>query len=264
MKKTILSSLMMVLLLSLCQNQKALAQNKDRIVYNYTALTSKPQYPGGAAQLYRFLTSNLEYPKAAIAKNIQGTVFISFIVEMDGTISNLKANTRLGAGTDEEAIRVIKLSEKWKPGLIDAKPVAVKYNLPIKFVLPNNPKKLAENAEKPRETAVEKDNIYNLIAVETPPTYPGGMAEFYKFLGKNLKYPKLAKENKVSGTIYISFIVEKNGKITNIKAINKLGSGIEEEAIRVMNLSQKWNPGMQSGKPVYVKYSIPIKFSIPK
>jgi len=115
------------------------------------------------------------------------------------------------------------------------------------------------------KTFAQDNKLYDHVSLEHPPTYPGGIAQFYKFIGENIKYPKAASDNKVTGTVYISFIVEKDGSLTDIETkARKLGSGTDEEAIRVLKLSKKWNPGMEDGKPVRVKYNIPIKFSMKK
>ena len=106
------------------------------------------------------------------------------------------------------------------------------------------------------------EKLYNFVSMENPPTYPGGMAAFYKFLGQNIKYPADAVEKNVQGNVVLSFMVAKDGSINDVKVDQKLGSGTDEEAVRVLKMSKKWNPGTQEGKPVNVKYSIPVKFSL--
>lgn len=106
------------------------------------------------------------------------------------------------------------------------------------------------------------EKLYNFIGMENPPTYPGGFQALYEFLGKNIKYPKEASEKNVQGNVFLSFTVSKDGSITDVKVDRKLGSGTDEEAVRVLKMSKRWNPGTQDGKPVNVKYNIPIKFSL--
>ena len=107
---------------------KALAQDDEK-VYNFVAIKNPPTYPGGVASFYRFISSNIKNPDS----EIQGNVHVSFIVEKDGTLNNIKILRKLGKAQDEEAIRVLKLSKTWNPGLIDEKPVRVQYNIPVKF-----------------------------------------------------------------------------------------------------------------------------------
>ncbi len=114
------------------------------------------------------------------------------------------------------------------------------------------------------QTATNEDKIYSFVAMENPPKFPGGMAKFYKFISQNIKYPDQAKKDSIQGNVFISFVIEKNGSLTNIKVDRKLGYGTDEEAIRVLKLSPNWEPGTQDGKPVRVKYNIPIRFNLDK
>lgn len=114
----------------------------------------------------------------------------------------------------------------------------------------------------PKQIIVPDDNtVYSFVSMETPPTYPGGMAKFYTFLFENIKYPAEAKANNIQGNVFVSFIVEKDGSLTNLKIDRKLGFGTDEEALRVLKMSRRWNPGIQNGKPVRVSYNIPIKIT---
>lgn len=125
------------------------------------------------------------------------------------------------------------------------------------------PVQIQTAGEGPKAAQVVEDNtVYNFASIENQPNYPGGIEKFYKFLGDNIKYPPMAAENNVQGSVFVSFTVEKDGSLTDIKVERKLGSGTDEEAIRVLKLSKRWNPGIQNGKPVRVKYNIPIKFSL--
>lgn len=96
---------------------------------------------------------------------------------------------------------------------------------------------------------------------EEYPNYPGGIGDFYKYLGRNYRFPSEAQKNGVRGRLYISFAVEKDGKLTDYSFKNDLGYGTREEAIRVLDRSPKWNPGKQHGIPVRVKYNININLA---
>jgi len=107
---------------------------------------------------------------------------------------------------------------------------------------------------------VEDNSIYNIV--ESMPVYPGGEEELMKFLAKNIVYPTVAKEIGVSGSVYASFVVEKNGSISNVEILKGIGSGCDEEVIRVVKLMPNWTPGVDKGKKVRVKYNIPVKFKL--
>lgn len=120
---------------------------------------------------------------------------------------------------------------------------------------------LAFSTSKSQTNAKEDNKIYSIVAVKNRPQFPGGMAAFYKFLSANIKYPEQAKKENVKGHVFISFVIEKDGSVANIKVDKGLGAGTDEEAVRVLKLSPKWIPGTQNGEPVRVKYNLPIKFA---
>ncbi|MBC8436069.1 MAG: M56 family metallopeptidase [Bacteroidetes bacterium] len=107
----------------------------------YKVVEKSPEYPGGKKALMVFLSENIKYPKEAIKKGITGTVYVSFIVEKDGSVSNVKILRGIGSGCDKEALRVVYLLKSWKPGMDKGKPVRVSFALPIKYALQDKDKK---------------------------------------------------------------------------------------------------------------------------
>lgn len=91
-----------------------------------------------------------------------------------------------------------------------------------------------------------------------PPSYPGGINEFYQYLGREIKFPKEAIAFGIQGKLYVNFVIDKDGSLTDIKFKNTVGFGVEEEVFRVLRNSRKWNPGIQHGIPIRVAYNIPI------
>ena len=102
---------------------------------------------------------------------------------------------------------------------------------------------------------VDDNNIYSTAGIEVKPDFPGGMAKFYKFVGNNYRTPE---EEGLAGKVYVTFVVEKDGSLTDIKVVRDIGYGTGKEAIRVLKSCPKWNPGEQNGKKVRVLYSLPI------
>jgi protein TonB len=101
-----------------------------------------------------------------------------------------------------------------------------------------------------------------VIFVEENPEFPGGDAERVRFLNNNLTYPQEARETNTSGTVYLEFVVERDGSISNISIKRGIGGGCDEEAIRVVKLMPKWKPGRQQGHEVRVQFMLPIKFTL--
>ncbi len=117
--------------------------------------------------------------------------------------------------------------------------------------------------EAPKEVAVIEDNsIRDFASVEVLPEFAGGMAGWGKYLQKNLKYPPMARENNITGRVIMSFVVEKNGQLTDIKVLRGIGGGCDEEAKRVLANAPAWIPGIQNGRPVRVAYTMPIFFQL--
>ncbi|MCW2118594.1 energy transducer TonB [Flavobacterium sp. 7A] len=111
------------------------------------------------------------------------------------------------------------------------------------------------NGPKTSQVVEEDTQIYNTAGIEVKPEFPGGIEKFYKFVGNNYRAPE---EEGLKGKVYVTFVVEKDGSLTDIKVLRDIGFGTGKEAIRVLNKSPKWNPGVQNGKPVRVLYSLPI------
>jgi len=121
---------------------------------------------------------------------------------------------------------------------------------------------VGEGPKREAAVAVDDNKVYDFVSIEKQPEFPGGIAKFYGYLGKAIKYPPMAQENNVQGKVFLSFVVEKDGKLTDITVTRGLGSGTDEEAIRVLKASPRWNPGIQNGKPVRVKYNINVNFTL--
>ncbi|MBW6497139.1 MAG: TonB family protein [Bacteroidales bacterium] len=112
---------------------------------------------------------------------------------------------------------------------------------------------------KPEEPA---DPYQIFIAVEKMPEFPGGGRALIEYLSKNVKYPRLAQEAGIRGTVYVGFVVEPDGSISNLKVLRGIGGGCDEEAIRVFSTMPRWQPGMQSGRAVRVSFSASITFRL--
>lgn len=106
----------------------------------------------------------------------------------------------------------------------------------------------------------EADEIFTIV--ETQPEPVGGMKSFYEYVSKNLSYPGLARRNNIEGRVYIEFVVEKDGSLTDIKVIKGIGGGCDDEALRIIKEAPKWKPGKQRGRPVRVKMVLPIFFQL--
>jgi protein TonB len=106
----------------------------------------------------------------------------------------------------------------------------------------------------------ETDEIFTIV--EDMPTFPGGETALFKFLANEIKYPQMAVDAGISGTVYVNFVVDKDGKVKNAKIARGIHAACDKEALRVVNSMPAWKPGKQRGKPVKVSYNLPIKFTL--
>lgn len=113
--------------------------------------------------------------------------------------------------------------------------------------------------EEPVEEEVA-DEVFTIV--EQQPEFPGGMGAFYQFVQKKLKYPSQARRMGIEGKVFVQFVVDKSGNITEVTAVRGIGAGCDEEAVRVIGDSPKWKPGKQRGKSVKVRMILPITFKL--
>lgn len=110
------------------------------------------------------------------------------------------------------------------------------------------------------ETQEEEEEEEVFYIVEIMPEYPGGNNAMTKFIQKNVQYPDSAREENIQGKVYLNFVVDTVGKIDSIKVVRGVHPLLDAEAIRVIKLMPDWKPGLQRGKPIRVKYNLPLKF----
>ena len=109
---------------------------------------------------------------------------------------------------------------------------------------------------------VEEDDEEIFMVVENMPEFPGGDLGLMKYIQKNVKYPPIAKEYNITGKVYISFVVDKSGSVTNVKVVRGVDKNLDAEAVRVIKSLPKYKPGKQRGKAVKVMFTVPINFTL--
>lgn len=114
--------------------------------------------------------------------------------------------------------------------------------------------------QKAEEEVIEEQEIFQVV--ESMPEFPGGEEARIQFLRDNIKYPQMARESGIQGTVYVTFVVEPDGRVTGVRVLRGIGGGCDEEAVRVVKAMPRWIPGKQRGKPVRVQFNMPIKFTL--
>jgi TonB family protein len=222
-----------------------------------------PTFQGGKINDFRnWVQDNIKYPAEAKAAKKQGTVYVSFVIDTLGNPVNINLVRGSDPALDAEAIRVIKSSPAWQPGKQRSRKVNVSFSIPIAFILSENGEMIKPPAtqQKPPVKA-EYNGQHVFLIVEDMPTFQGGKIEdFRNWVQTNVKYPELAKEKRLSGTEYVTFIVDTTGRVVNPQVIRSVDPILDAEIMRVLCSAPLWQPGKQRGQLVNVSFAIPVKF----
>lgn len=202
-------------------------------------IETMPEFPGGQQELMHYLQKSLRYPRIARELNVQGKVVTQFVINEDGSISDISILSSPGCGCDEEAIRVIQSMPKWKPGTQQGAPVKVYFKLPLVFKMSIDP----------------DPNAGNRAA-----SFPGGDKALYSYIKKHLRYPDEAKKNKIKGAVQIKFTVLKDGSTNNFEIVSSPGRGCGEEAVRVIRSMPPWLSAYKNCEAVEAEKTLIIHF----
>lgn len=210
-------------------------------------IQTQTEFPGGKDSLAAFLMNNIRYPAEARVNNQTGTVYISFIVDTIGNLSRIKVDQGVCASLDSEAVSVVRKMPNWKPATMNGKKVLGRHVLPIKYEI---------------ATIKKDDPDYGKIftIVEEIPQFPGGDAELLKYIKSHTEYPSDAKEKNIHGTVYVTFVIRDNGKVTDVKILRGVYPSIDEQAVSIVKSMPDWIPGRQNGYAVSVQFNLPINY----
>ncbi len=247
---------------------------------------------------YKFVAKNIKYPIEAKDKDIAGNTQISFVIN-NGKVSNVTSVKELGYGCDEEVMKAVlsykdfdksfdgkyalgvtfflqdennngSSTEKIRPleGYKNLSNVAVvAYKKQAKeasldeVVVNGEP----SSSDDKVATIIKKqpgDKVFDFVSIDKQPEFPGGIDKFYRYLSSAIKYPTAASKAGKQGKVFLQFVVEKDGSLTDIQVMRGPDSEINDEAVRVIKNSPNWNPGIQGGKPVRVRYNIAVSFNL--
>ncbi len=279
-KQVALAFLLLVSVISFAQKGKV-----------YPSSNPLPRLNEGILQNY--IRKHVVYPEQAKQQKLEGRVVVSFIVETDGKVSNVKVLKTTNLVFNEAALSCIKSLPVFKPGLINGSPVRVQMYEAVPFSLKPLPE--VKEAQPPMDTeeemaAAEVDMVQAevdliqgdpngaddamiappseepkplseeiLVFAEQMPEFPG---DLNAYLSKNLIYPSDAKENGIQGKVIVQFTIGSDGNIYDVKALRPTYPSLDKEAMRVVKSMPKWKPGKQNGKAVAVRYTLPITFSL--
>lgn len=220
----------------------AIAQ--DTTIYDRFEVAPEPI--GGKAAYLQWLDKTIQIPDTADSAKAGGEALLEFIVEPNGELSHIQVSSKLGATTEEAVRKAVAGSARWRSAMINGRPVRARHQMQIRV--------------HPNSSLAEAIVFSDSAAVTAEP--PGGNAAFRQWIGVNYQYPHEAVERRVSGTLKLRVIVEKDGSITQVEVLNDLGYGTGEEAIRILKRSPRWKPALIAGKPVRSYVILPIMLSV--
>lgn len=223
----------------------------------YEIVDVMPIFPGGETGMLKFLSDNIKYPAEAQEAGLEGRVFTRFIVNDDGSVSDVEILRSVHPLLDAEAVRVVKAMPKWTPGKVGGKAVKVRYSLPLVFRLQGES---TPQNNTPVANKIGKDGIYEIV--DTPPIYPGGEAALLKFISDNIKYPEEAFKAGTQGRVTTIFIINEDGSVSDVDVVRSVHPLLDAEAVRVISSMPKWTPGKAGGKAVKVRFTMPVTFRL--
>jgi TonB family protein len=219
--------------------------------------------------LTKTLSENL--PEKEKELGIASEIEIEFMISKEGEITHPIIKRSYGGGVDEVILQelVSTSAPRWNPGEINGEKVDIIHSTYLKLSgkVSNNydsaslaffPQLMDIPIGRGRNTIINEDTIFDVV--QTAPIPMGGMKEWNEYLENNLTYPEESKEKNISGTVYVSFVVDKSGTINDVQTIRGVSPDIDAEAIRVIQAAPNWTPGKQAGKEVNVRMRLPIRF----
>lgn len=240
----------------------------------------QPAVPkGGPAAYGEYLQKNQRYPTAALEAGQQGTVQVTFVVEKSGSIDEVAVTQPVAQLLDAEALRLVKAGPKWLPAHHRGVLARQRVTVPVSFVLAAGSGTVVEVPAKgtaPQQlppgavaAAPGTVSVVGTTANGTPivradkSAQPvGGETAFFTWVQDHLRYPDQARKRKVEAKVPVEFWVQPDGTLTDVRVVQKHGSGLDEEAVRLIKDGPKWEPAIVQGKPVKQKMKLPVIFQL--
>ena len=217
------------------------SKTKTTVQSTQEVKTKDAQFHGGISELSKWIKGNVIYPKECLDDSIEVTV--KFIVEADGSITNIEVVGGTNKVLSDEVIRSIKIMPKWEP----AERGNQRVRSSVKLLL-----------------VVGKDGSYGfpISLPEEPASFPGGDDECMRWLQRTIKYPSICKKLGVQGRVIVSFIVDRDGSIEDVKVVRSPSEHLSYEVLRIIKLMPKWKPARENNKAVRSMFTLPVIFRL--
>jgi protein TonB len=230
----------------------------------------------GYRNFYQAISDTLKYPRKDFKNGLEGKVIITFDVDTLGITTNYNIVKNIGGSCDSAVLSAFKArDQKWIPARAGKKRYPARFAIGLEFRLNKNQSPLEHEDFKVDskrsklleefvvKTPINGDDSKVLTFVEKSAEPVGGLEGFYKWVGRSLRYPVDARRMGIQGKVFVKFIIEMDGAITNVELVAGFGNiEINQEAIRIISIMPKWIPGTQSGRPIRQTYTLPIAFKL--
>ena len=244
------------------QAQQKLKYPKPQADQIYDAV-AQPAVPIGGLDAYaQYLADKQQYPTAALQRGAAGTVTVTFVVEKSGGISNAMVAAPLAPELDAEALRLIKAGPRWTPAQHKGGKVRQRVSVPISFQIPAGAADVPPATSTTAATPGASGGTTTVVAADQPARPVGGTEAFFEWIRQHQQYPALARQRKVEGRVMVEFIIQKDGSLTDAKVLKPLGSGLDQEALRLIKAAPKWTAATYQGQPVRQKMVLPVLFQL--
>jgi len=243
----------------------------------FTFVEKMPEFPDGERELFRFLRENIDYPPEIEQRGISGQVVSQFVVNSDGSISDIKIIRSLDPLLDAEVVRVIEAMPNWIPGKKNDEAVNVQFSLPVRFQIEAQEIVEVQETMSWHEMNIEQieqllfratinlDGMivsegFELKEGERLPEFPGGRQALMQFLSNHIRYPVYAQEKGIQGRVVVQFVVNIDGSVVDVQVARSVHPSLDAEAVRVVQAMPRWTPAIQRGKKVRVIFTMPFNF----
>jgi len=220
-----------------------------------------PSNVGGKEEFKRLFEQELIYPKGSLAKKIDGKVVVSFIINKDSTVSDVKVVESPAKDIEKEALRIFKLYQ-WVPAVKNGQFVSASWSVTFNFDSGKYHKICKERGFTQFKYLPKMKVDTSLVihkSAEQMPMYQKGTFALQDFIKENLEYPRQAQLSNIQGTVLVRFVVEPSGLPTNIGIEKSVGGGCDQEALRIIQMI-KWYPAKNDGTLVRAQMTFPIYF----
>ena len=229
----------------------------------FQVVDEMPVFLAANGSLFGYIADSLRRPIVDIDINKLPKLICTFVVDCSGNVRNVKVLRPVHPLLDAEAVRLLRSLPQWQAGKQNGEFVNVAMTIYLSFAQKNDPQtvKSVDIPSIQTENPSADKIIYRVV--DKMPEFWGGSEELINFLSLNTIYPPDAMRKRISGRVICSFVVGVDGKISDIVVLKSVHPSLDAEAVRVIKSMPNWKPGLMDGKPINVKYTLPVNFRLP-